>query len=365
MHKLCLAILVGSTVVGCGSDKADTMPASDTLQPAPPQATLDGTASSDRDVISSVNDTSSSEDTSSNAECIDLDGDGWGWNGTTSCATENTTRTQSDAVDNCERLQTGQYHITELVTDVILTAGQSNATGDSTTYDPANFDQDRVSGRLIAWTENDSWEIANPATQSWHSGKYPSGRGPIYNHPAFQIGRAITNSDECRVVAIIATAAAGRPIDYWRNNDENHYQDINSTVTTALNALPGRYNVDMIWWMQGEADNDPDIDRYFYKLNDLIDTFRTESWFESTGYFLANETGWFEHANTAIRLLRSDDDTYTDFSRGEDSAVDSFPNLPIDGAVRTHFNAVALRKIGDLVASKYLLEYLPSVSNRE
>jgi len=314
MHKLCLAILIGSAIAGCGSDK----------------------------------------------ECIDTDGDGWGWNDFGSCIAEPTTRAQLDEVDNCGKIQSGNFHITELVTDVILTAGQSNATGDSTTYDPQNFEQDQINNRLIAWTENGSWEIANPAVQSWHGGKYPSGRGPIYNHPAFQIGRSLASSDECRVVAIIATAAAGRPIDYWRNNDDNHYQNISSTVTTALNALPGKYKVDMIWWMQGEADNDPDINRYYAKLTDLISTFRSETWFESTGYFLANETGWFEHANRAIRLLGTDGDAYTDFSRGEDSPTDTFQNLAIDGASRTHFNAESLRKIGALVASKYLWEYQPN-----
>ena len=135
----------------------------------------------------------------------------------------------------------------------MLTAGQSNATGDSTRFEPESFSEDHITHRLIAWTSNNVWETANPQEQTWHGGEYPSGKGPVQNHPAFQIGRALANADECRVVAIIATGASGRPIDYWRNNDDNHYQSISAKVTSALNQLPGKHSVDMIWWMQGEA----------------------------------------------------------------------------------------------------------------
>jgi len=350
MFKSWLFILVSIALAGCGgSTDPDSEQKTDT-QPASPQATL--------------------ASTELGGECVDPDGDGWGWNENGSCfigATAPADDILNNAEgpvepNNCEKIASGNFHITELVTDVFLTAGQSNATGDSTSYEPDNYQKDQPNFRLIAWTDKNSWEVADPETQTWHSGLYPSGRDKTNNHPAFQIGRAIANADDCRVVAFIATGASGQPINYWRHNDDNHYQDINSTVTAALNALPGRHSVDMIWWMQGEADNDQNIDRYFFKLSDLIDTFRSEAWFDSDGYFLANETGWFEFANQAIRLLRSDDDGYTDYSRGEDSFADRFPNLPADGEVRTHFDSVSLRKIGDLVADKYLEEYLPSVN---
>lgn len=310
------------------------------------------------------------------ADCIDTDGDGWGWDGVSSCrvtpsevsasaqlsdADVKNTRVlnarQTTVADNCSKLQSGSYHITELVTDVFLTAGQSNAAGANTLYQPGRFREDRINNRVLVWTENNRWEIANPRTQTWHNGRFPSGKGRHFNHPAFQIGRAIAQQDECRVVGIIATAASGMPINHWLNNVENHYSEIDEKVTSAINALPGRHEVDMIWWMQGEADDDQIVNRYFWKLNDLINRFRSESWFSTDGYFLANETRKHFYANEAINLLRNDNDEFTDVSRGEHFRDDPFP--AIRGQINdVHFNQVSLRKIGDLVADKYLDEYL-------
>ncbi len=298
-----------------------------------------------------------------NSTCIDTDplGDGWGWNGSSSCRLEGgaiaNETAQPVVLDNCQKLQSGDFHITELVTDVILTAGQSNAAGANTQYDPVNFHEDRVNHRLIVWTEQGKWEVADPANQTWHNGKYPSGRGNSFNHPAFQIGRSIADLDECRVVGLITTAASGKEIDHWRENREGHFTEIGNTVTDAINALPTRHQVDMIWWMQGEADNDPFVDRYYSKLIDLIAMFRGQAWFSTDGYFLANETGWFPHANEAIRLLRTDGDELTDYSRAEHSPADPFPSLT-EYEEAVHFNEIALRKIGYIVADKYLYDFL-------
>ncbi len=263
-------------------------------------------------------------------------------------------------VDHCSKIDSGDYHLTELVTDVFLTAGQSNAAGANTHYEPYNSSKDKVNNRVIVWTERNQWEIADPYSQSWHNGVFPSGKSVVYNHPGFQIGRAIAEQDQCRVVAFISTAAPGMPIDFWRNDTDGHYSYIANKVTNALNALPGKHQVDMIWWMQGEADNDQDVGRYIYKMNDLIGRFRSESWFLHDGYFLANETGWFPYANQAIRSLGHDGNAYTDFSRGEDRVDDPFPSLSSEQQFKTHFNEVSLRKIGDLVAGKYLYDYLPA-----
>ena len=307
--------------------------------------------------------------------CIDSDGDGWGWDGVASCEISDirtTTTTLRNTIshqslipdsqtvpENCQNINSGTYHITELVTDVILTAGQSNATGNDTNYNPARHEQDRINNRVLVWTENDRWEIANPGNQTWHNKRFPSRRGRVFNHPGFQIGRAIADLDECRVVALISTAASGMPIDHWRHDIDGHYSEITQTVTDAINALPVKHQVDMIWWMQGEADNDQIISRYVYKLNDLIGMFRSESWFSGDGYFLANETGWSPYANRAIRTLGSDGNIFTDYSRGEDTPPGSFPSLPNE-TVQTHFNETSLRKIGDLVADKYINEYVKS-----
>lgn len=315
--------------------------------------------------------------------CVDSDGDGWGWNGVASCRTATKSYAVSDGVisgsvisgsvvseidsrflfagtestvpENCEKIDSGDYHITQLVTDVVLTAGQSNATGDGTVYDPARYRQDRVNSRVIAWTENNRWEVADPASHTWHDGLYPSGKGKVSNHPAFQIGRAMANQDNCRVVAVIATAASGMPINHWLHNVDGHYSYISNKVTNAINALPGKHQIDMLWWMQGEADNDEIVSRYFYKLNQLIGMFRAESWFAYNGYFLANETRRFPFANEAIRMLRGDDSPYTDYSRGENKPGDLFP---AKAGEEVHYSATSLRKIGDLVAHKYLWEHL-------
>ena len=304
---------------------------------------------------------------SSGSSCIDADGDGWGWDGEKSCKIADTAlfdhslptttfrvnSSGSTIPGNCDKINSGNYHLTELVTDVFLSAGQSNATGSQTNYDPG-YSKDRINSRIIVWTENNRWEIADPRTQTWHNGKHPSGHGNYHNHPAFQIARGITDNDNCRVVAFIATAASGMPINYWLDDVDSHYTDILHKVPAALNALPGKFKIDMIWWMQGEADNDQIVDRYYLKLTDLINRFRSQNWFDNNGLFLANETRNHFYANEAIRRLATDFDDYTDYSRGEDSTSLRFPSIQQDGV---HFNAHSLRQIGDLVANKYIYEY--------
>jgi hypothetical protein len=308
------------------------------------------------------------QNTTANSFCVDSDGDGWGWDGSKSCrmgaspqpvvqtsfGNTQVNRSGSAVPENCDKINSGNYHITELVTDVFLSAGQSNATGNQTHYNPGHH-TDRINNRVIVWTERNQWEVANPQTQVWHDGKYPRG----HNHPAFQIARGIADNDSCRVVAFIATAASGMPIDYWLNNEDSHYSSILHKVNSALNALPHQYRVDMIWWMQGEADDDEIIDRYSLKLAELIRRFRSQNWFANNGLFLANETRIHTYANEAIRRLANDSDNFTDFSRGADSASLRFPSILPAGV---HFNAQSLRQIGDLVADKYVYDFLPRVN---
>ncbi len=318
----------------------------------------------------SSNNTNNNTSSSTSGACLDPDGDGYGWNGTSSCdpnAGSTSTQNNNNSNNNCAALNSGRP-ITELVTDVILTAGQSNAAGNNTNYNPGGNNKDRVNSRFIVWTNKNRWEIANPSAapngQVWHGkpgkGYFPAppGTSRRHNHPGFQIGRAIVNSDSCRVVALIATSAPGMNINHWLNNVEGHfYNDIEDTVNRALNGLPLKNKVDMIWWMQGEADNDPNIDYYFGKLKRLISMFRSRSWFDNQKYFLANETRGSNNANIAIRKLRTDGDPYSDYSRGEHKSNDQFPYISHERTT-VHFNEVSLRKIGDLTAQKYLRDYL-------
>ena len=258
--------------------------------------------------------------------CIDTDGDGWGWNGATSCdpvnslaEVDDTRSADTDLINSCSGFN-GE-NITNLVTDVILTAGQSNATGYNTLYEPEIYDEDKVSPRLIAWTENYGWQAANPQTQLWDAeNMVPNvpGSRVAYNHPAFQTGKSILSEDPCRVVAIIATSAPGREIAHWLNNVNNHFDVVNNKVEAALQALANKSKIDMMWWMQGESNNRLPVDEYTSNLDTLIGEFRELSWFGNDKYFLANETRIAKTTNKSIRALRGNGDLNTDYSAGED-----------------------------------------------
>lgn len=301
------------------------------------------------------------------AQCVDTDGDGWGWDGAQTCVLDNARvlEDQPNGVelpdispaDNCAKLHSGGSPMVDLVTDVVLTAGQSNAAGNKTLFDP-NHPLDQVNERILAWTSRQQWEMANPASQVWNAGRFPKGPGVAgFNHPAYQIARSIVQQDNCRVVAIVASSASGEPISYWLNNIDDHFSLTSKKVSDALAKLPNKSRVDMIWWMQGESDNHPNYLDYNAQINQLIQLYRSQSWFDSTRYFLANETGWFVNANKAIRLLASDADINTNFSA---NPVSLYPGrvLHIESeGVTVHFNETALRIIGDLVRDEYLFDY--------
>jgi len=63
-------------------------------------------------------------------------------------------------------------------------------------------------------------------------------------------------------------------------------------------------------------------------------------------------------------MLRHDGNEFTDYSRGEDSPADPFPSIA-GQEIAAHFNQVSLRKIGNLVADKYLPEYIIARSKQE
>ena len=109
--------------------------------------------------------------------------------------------------------------------------------------------------------------------------------------------------------------------------------------------------------IRDRSDNHPNYLDYNVQINQLIQLYRSQSWFDSTRYFLANETGWFVNANKAIRLLASDADINTNFSA---NPVSLYPGrvLHIESeGVTVHFNETALRIIGDLVRDEYLFDY--------
>ena len=233
-----------------------------------------------------------------------------------------------------------------LVTDVILTAGQSNALAEGTRFEPDVYpEQDRIDARILVWTQHEGWKIANPLDQIWEFDRFPARLwDPVNsnNPPGYQIARAIVDADPSRVVAFIPTSTPSQSIRYWRFGEEP-YNEIKRRVESALNDLPSKSNVDLIWWMQGESDANAD-DFYRSELAALISGWRTEPWYSENHYFIANETVGFD-VNQIFRELRTDGDPYTDFSEATD--------LPTRHPGGDHFNSAAYRIIGNRVQRIY------------
>ena len=233
-----------------------------------------------------------------------------------------------------------------LVTDVILTAGQSNASAQGSRFQPDLFPaKDRLDPRILVWTQHQGWKIANPLNQIWEFDRYPARLwDPVNsnNSPGYQIARAIVDADPSRVVAFIPTSTPGKSIRYWRFGDAP-YDAIKRRVEGALNELPSKSNVDLIWWMQGESDAEAS-DFYRSELAALINSWRGEPWYGPDQYFIANETAYYA-VNQIFRQLRSDGDPYTNYSEGED--------LPTIHEGGDHFNSQAYRIIGNRVQQIY------------
>ena len=136
-----------------------------------------------------------------------------------------------------------------LVTDVILTAGQSNALAEGSRFQPDLFPaKDRLDARILVWTQYDGWKVANPLNQIWEYDRFPARPwDPVNsnNSPGYQIARAIVDADPSRVVAFIPTSTPGQSIRYWRFGDEP-YDMIKQRVENALNELPSKINVDLL-----------------------------------------------------------------------------------------------------------------------
>lgn len=232
-----------------------------------------------------------------------------------------------------------------LVTDVILTAGQSNALAEGSRFEPDLYPEDRLDPRILVWTQYNGWKVANPLTQIWEYDRFPARLWDpenSNNSPGYQIARAIVDADPSRVVAFIPTSTPGQSIRYWRFG-EAPYNTINQRVVSALNELPSKLDVDLIWWMQGESDADAS-DFYRRELAALINSWRTEPWYGVNNYFIANETVGYE-VNQIFRELRTDADQYTDYSAAED--------LPTRHPGGDHYNSKAYRIIGNRVQQIY------------
>lgn len=283
----------------------------------------------------------------------DSDGDGYGFENGRSCIVpQSNIDNRTDELDPpapafiqppiAEYIDETPINL-DRVTDVILTAGQSNAFANETRFEPFAHAEDRLDSRILVWTQFDGWKTANPMTQIWEHDDFPAQPWDATlasNSPGFQIARAIVDADPNRVVAFIPTSAPGKPIYHWRLGGQP-YNDIKQRVESAINELPHKAHVDLIWWMQGEADGN-DSEYYRNSLADLINNWRSEPWYGPDKHFIANETASFE-VNQVFRDLRYNADPYSDYSMAEGLATS-------DGV---HFLSDSIRLIGNRVQQVY------------
>lgn len=239
------------------------------------------------------------------------------------------------------------------ITDVLLVTGQSNALGSETAFDPV---LDQPVDRFYAYTDL-GWQPAS-LRQVWDLGSHPLmglGDDP-HNNFGFHFGKSLLQQRDDRVVGIILLTAPGEGISHW-DADNVFFNKIRSKVLLALNDLPGRSGVDGILWHQGETDwsvagsNDPDLedapanDYYSNKLWELINNFRTESWFADGRPFICGETAR-SPINDRLNALNRDNDSWTACVPG--AGLDTWDQD------RVHFTAAALRQLGANYADVYL-----------
>ncbi len=239
------------------------------------------------------------------------------------------------------------------ITDLVLVTGQSNALGSQTTYDPI---LDAPVERFYAYTDQ-GWEPAS-LRQVWDLGWHPKkglGDDP-HNNFGFHFGKTVALQDPNRVVGLILVTAPGEGISHW-DADNYFFNKIRSKALLALNDLPHKSGVDGILWHQGETDwsvdgsNDPELwefphnDYYSEKLWQLINNFRSESWFAADRPFICGETAQ-SPVNARLNALNRDADPWTACVAGE--------GLPTYDEVNVHFTAQSLRQLGTNYAEVYL-----------
>jgi len=277
---------------------------------------------------------------------VDFDGDGYGFENGTSCLIRSVVQNQGIDVSKSPTDTDNFPDNLHRVTDVILTAGQSNAFANGTRFEPDIYPEDRIDDRILVWTQNNGWKVANPLNQIWEHEQFPARPWDPWtssNSPGFQIARAIVDADPERVVAFIPTSTPGQAIHHWRYGAAP-YNAIKQRVENALNDIPHKFQLDLIWWMQGESDANAS-DYYRNTLNELINNWRSEPWYGNDKYFIANETIRFE-VNQIFQELRNNDDPYTDYS-----AAAGLPSIKPNG---NHFNSQSYRIIGNRVQQVYL-----------
>jgi len=225
------------------------------------------------------------------------------------------------------------------ITDLILVTGQSNALGADTSFDA---DLDAPADRVFAFT-NEGWQKAD-LHQIWDLNWHPRGDPETdpSNNFGFHFAREVASQRSHRVVGFILVTAPGEPISTW-DYESAFYISIRNRVIAALNQLPNKATLDGILWHQGETDW-KDTPYYEGKLADVINNFRSESWFTSDKPFICGETA-NAPLNRILMNLNSDGDQWT-------GCVDASGLRTHEDQV--HFLADGLRFLGTRYANKYL-----------
>ncbi len=288
------------------------------------------------------------------AECIDTPpvGDGWGWNGSESCrvggAPIDTVPVAGDTSDTqdsgTQPFDTTVFNTSpELITDLVLVTGQSNALGAGTSFDEL---MDAPNSRVMAYT-NQGWQVAS-LDQVWDRNWFPRNdpSTPPSNNFSLHFGKRIADRTPDRVVGFILITSPGSRISDW-GSDSALFESIRVRVSQAINDIPLKSRLDAILWHQGESDGE-DRDEYSAALFDLITRFRSEPWFDDGRPFICGETAG-SPVNNQLNRLNTDADPWTACVEGEGLAV-----LP----GTDHFNASSLRTIGQRYADEYLRQWL-------
>ena len=282
--------------------------------------------------------------------------------------------------------QPANHYAATDITDLILVTGQSNVRASQSDYDPSldsphprvfAFTTTRVAN---AYASGGIWQQAD-LHQAWDVDGWHPGNGSLndpsrrpYNNFAFHFARTLAASDPDKVVGIVIASAPGEGIQHWDAggdfagplfpNGITFAQAVETQALAALNAQGTKATFDAVLWHQGETDHqiegtsdvdvlahfqndtyNPARDRTYYpdKLNALIARLRTSNWFSNDKPFICGETK-DAPVNERLMDLNRDGDPWTGCVMGSDLGTR-------DG---THFNADALRTLGQRYADKYL-----------
>ncbi len=252
------------------------------------------------------------------------------------------TAESGETTDNPNQTPTSPASTTpfaEDITDLILVTGQSNALGADTDFDA---ELDSPNDRVFAFT-NEGWQKAD-LHQIWDLNWHPRGDPDTdpSNNFGFHFAKKVAERRSHRVVGFILVTAPGEAIATW-DYESDFYLSIRNRVIDALNQLPNKATIDGILWHQGETDW---IDNVYYenKFADVINNFRSESWFSSDKPFICGETATAP-LNRILRNLNSDGDQWT-------GCVEANGLRTHEDQV--HFLADGLRVLGTRYATKYL-----------